>query len=338
MSSQFFTGNVDVIGTLTAQSDLMVTNNTQVDGEILTSNIRPSLPNGDLVILANGIQNFDIQTAATKSNLLEINELAVNTVANIQLDNSILPNANNTLDLGSIGLGFANVYSHALGGNNYSLSDAGSNININNVTSFSANSDLVLSGNGTGGVLIPDVLTVQNTIAMSGGQTMQTNGVTSFSANQNLNLSANGTGRIEIASGKPLIPQTDNSSGIGSSILAFYDLWVNHININLKANYNQITNINTAVSITGAESSFQITTQTASTASTATDQFTVNNSNVFLNSYVFCQVSAYSGVPFTNGEPHIEIDNILAGSFRVNIRNYGGSALSGTFILRFNIV
>jgi hypothetical protein len=211
-------------------------------------------------------------------------------------------------------------------------------LRVDRIQASTTNGDLLLNGNGTGIVDVINQLNVTGPIEVYGTPQIQVDQVISYSPNADLLLTANGTGLLAVASGKHIIPQADDTNDIGETASAFRNMFLNQLRINQKANYAQGTNITTAVTITNAESAFQITTQAASAATTATQSFTVNNASVLASSYIFCQLESYSGTPLTNGIPIISINTIAGGSFVVSIHNYGANALSGTFVLKFLVV
>ncbi len=102
-----------------------------------------------------------------------------------------------------------------------------------------------------------------------------------------------------------------------------------------KATVTQATSITTGVTANG--SAGVVTTVSATTAAGATSTFTVTNSSVLTTSVI--QVTClYSGTLGTAGIPYITVNNVLGGSFDVNITNVGSSALSGTVKVHFVVV
>lgn len=345
-------GDFTIAGGISITGDLDINggNLNVTPGEIRTNIIQPAVPNADLVIQANGIQVFDVQTAEMRANALEVDSIDTKIPgANLQIgganalfiqaNDNILPDSDNTRDLGSALSNFANVYSH--------------------VVQSSGLFDLQLQA-ATGIVYVNDDLRVQNGIvafgtgSFGGDLTVNSNIISAAGSNANVTVTPDGTGIFLMTkSGQTfgdftvnqtlnvngnVIPTNDDNIDIGSGSFAVRNMFLNQLRINQKAAYNQGTNITTAVSISGAESAFEITTQAASTASTATDSFTVNNSAVLASSYIFCQVVSYSGTPLTNGIPQVSINTVAGGSFVVSISNYGANALNGTFVLRFLVI
>lgn len=131
---------------------------------------------------------------------------------------------------------------------------------------------------------------------------------------------------------------TDEGGAIGSLTEAFTGVFSHQFVIVGKADYSQLTSITTAVPITGGESAFQITTQTAATATTASDSFDITNTAILASSYIVVQMVSYSGVPLTDGVPVWTIDVTGAGAATVTVSNYGANALDGTFVLRFIVL
>ncbi len=117
-----------------------------------------------------------------------------------------------------------------------------------------------------------------------------------------------------------------------------YELNSRGITINTKGVYTQATSITTGVTITNAETAFQITTQGATTATTASTSFTITNSSILATSYILMEVVSYSGTPLTNGIGIWRISAVAAGSCTATIDNFGANALNGTYILRFLII
>lgn len=101
---------------------------------------------------------------------------------------------------------------------------------------------------------------------------------------------------------------------------------------------SQGTNVNTAVTCSGA--SGVITTQSASTAArTAETGFVVTNTSVTTASVVVAQIVAYSGTLFTNGQPDVNVTAVGSGNFTIRIINRDATnALAGTVKIHFHVL
>ena len=97
----------------------------------------------------------------------------------------------------------------------------------------------------------------------------------------------------------------------------------------------QATSITTAVTLNQPGGDV-ITVSLTTAASTTAGQFTVNNNFVKADSLVLANIIDYSG---TTGFPVILVDDIVAGSFKVTVRNlHTADALDGIVSIGFAIM
>lgn len=128
-------------------------------------------------------------------------------------------------------------------------------------------------------------------------------------------------------------------AGTNATITRSHALWVQGGSVNLaRSTVSQATNINTAVTCSGA--SGVITTQSATTAAvTAESGFVVTNTACHANSVVIARVVAYAGTLMTNGIPDVHVSAVSAGSFTLKVMNlHATNALSGTMTIHFHVL
>ena len=100
-----------------------------------------------------------------------------------------------------------------------------------------------------------------------------------------------------------------------------------------QSNVTQLVTISTGV--TSNTSAGIVTTITATTAANLISTFTVTNSSCFTTSIIFVDIQDYSG---TTGLPSVYVDDILDGSFKINLCNNHASAIfNGIFKIGFLI-
>jgi hypothetical protein len=96
----------------------------------------------------------------------------------------------------------------------------------------------------------------------------------------------------------------------------------------------QSGSITTAVTLNqpaGEISTVSLTTA----ANTTAGQFTVTNNYVKADSVILASVNDYTG---STGFPVIFVDDIVAGSFKITVRNVDGSAFNGVVTIGFAIM
>jgi hypothetical protein len=340
-----YSGNLTVNGNLIANSDF------DANGNINCAVIRPALPNADIVVVANGTQNFNIETAVTKANILEINELAVKTNPAILIDSNLNLQGNQiingvALDIdGSTG----NIRCNEILGYGGPLL-MGSDITTQ---SHHITNGVALDIDGsTGNIQCNEILGYGGPLLMGSDITTQSHSITNGVA---LDIDGS-TGNIQcneiLGYGGPLLMGSDintQSHSIANGGSLNIDGSTGNIQCNSlqnaifrvspKAPYVQSTDITTTVPITGAEGAFQITTQTSTLLSSQSQSFTVTNASVLSTSYVFLQQVSYSALGSLGGEiPVFYISSISAGSFVITLVNFGNSAaINGNFVLNFLI-
>jgi hypothetical protein len=117
----------------------------------------------------------------------------------------------------------------------------------------------------------------------------------------------------------------NNSGGVYCLNAPFYD----------RGTVTQLTSISTGVTLN--KTSGTITTVSTVLASSAFAIFTVTNSTVSATSLVSAQITDYSIAYSGGGHPHVNVDNISAGSFDIVLMNSGGSALGGILKIQFTV-
>jgi glutaredoxin len=101
-----------------------------------------------------------------------------------------------------------------------------------------------------------------------------------------------------------------------------------------KGAVTQAGSITTAVTLN--QPSGEISTVSLTTAANTTaGQFTVTNNYVKADSVILASVNDYTG---STGFPVIFIDDIVAGSFKITVRNVDGSAFNGVVTIGFAIM
>ena len=105
----------------------------------------------------------------------------------------------------------------------------------------------------------------------------------------------------------------------------------------LPVNYTQITSGGTAVTVTGADECFDITTFALTTAAGSLEAFTINHSGVGANDFAVLTQVSYSGSYNVNGAASFEITAVSAGSIQIGMKNWGVGALNGAHKFRIKI-
>jgi hypothetical protein len=106
------------------------------------------------------------------------------------------------------------------------------------------------------------------------------------------------------------------------------------INMDEKGSITQATNLTTAVTLNKPIGS--IVTVSTTLAAAGSSSFTCNNTSVDDDSIVFCTLQKYTG---SNGFPKVNITNVAAGTFVVNIQNvHDSQALNGILTIGFMVV
>jgi hypothetical protein len=99
------------------------------------------------------------------------------------------------------------------------------------------------------------------------------------------------------------------------------------INVN-KTAITQATSL--ATGITSNSTGTLITTVNATVAAGAATTFTFTNSTVLASSYVVAMIENYSGTYGTNGQPCVNVNNIVGGACDLVVYNsHGTNALNG---------
>ncbi len=200
------------------------------------------------------------------------------------------------------------------------------------------------------------VLTVNNSLCINGEIQVDTIKGKSTSTTIDNSLCVNGSLAVDVISSKTGTVLTVNNSLIVSDISSSNDLSISSVgSIGLNASsvtvatgaggfilphasVNQLTNINTAVTINSTAG--LIETQTATTGAQDFDTFLVNNNRVTSSSIVIAILTGYSpGVYGTNGLPVINVNNIGTGAFEIVLINtHDTNALNGTVQIAFLVV
>lgn len=102
--------------------------------------------------------------------------------------------------------------------------------------------------------------------------------------------------------------------------------FVGHLNTNTlsirdKSSVTQETSITTGVTLN--TQSGAITTRSAATGAQSAQSFTVSNSSINADSIVLSNIIGYNG---STGLPHVYVDDITSGSFKIVIQNNSTSA------------
>jgi cytoskeletal protein CcmA (bactofilin family) len=237
------TGTSNLLGNITAGSNVFVDGNTTIEGQLIADSLTSFTTNGNLVLAGNGTGNVTINdplfvdsiTSLTLNGNLVLNgngtgkvvvndELDVNQDLNVTLSlfaNNIFSNL--TLTGPSVWTDTINAYlGTTITMNNEVIMN--NNLNVNNITSRTLNTNLVLAGNGTGIVVANDPFestTIRtNTIELNQNTNqiiIQPNNTgTFFALNANSNPASNRTltlpdvadGTIIISNGAQTIPGT----------------------------------------------------------------------------------------------------------------------------------
>lgn len=116
-------GSFTISGGISIAGDLDVTggNLNVTPGEIRTNIIQPAVPNADLIVQANGIQVFDIQTSLARANNFQTDSIDSKTPGGnlqigganalfIQVNDNIFPDLDNTRFIGNNALRFAQIH------------------------------------------------------------------------------------------------------------------------------------------------------------------------------------------------------------------------------------
>jgi flagellar basal body P-ring protein FlgI len=101
--------------------------------------------------------------------------------------------------------------------------------------------------------------------------------------------------------------------------------------------YTQTTSAGTAVAITGAEESFDITTVSLTTASGALEAFDITHTGVLADDMVQLTQVSYSGGYNVNGALCAHVAAVSTGSITIGIRNWGSGTANGPIKLRFKL-
>jgi len=203
-------GNLHATGTITADGNITLgnasTDTVTFDAEV-NSNILPSttatynLGNTDLQwasVWATVVNAGTLNAGATTTNSLTTTadaNIRGNTIlgtdstntatVNARITSNLVPNANITYDLGNRTLSWNNAY--------LNTAYIGSvKITGNTVSANATGSNLTLTANGSGSIVLGDLAIYQNTISSTG-------------INENINLTPSGTGYVKIDSTQSLI-------------------------------------------------------------------------------------------------------------------------------------
>ena len=141
------------------------------------------------------------------------------------------------------------------------------------------------------------------------------------------------SGTVSITGASITIGNASSSVSVGGDLSVASGQKVNHGD----ATVSQTSSITTAVTINSA--SGVITTQTATAGSNGSNSFTVNNSTVLGSSVVVATLGDYSGTFGGNGQPIVDVDSIVGGSFSIRIRNvHNSNSLNGTLKIKFAVL
>lgn len=220
-------GSFTIAGGISITGDLDINggNLNVTPGEIRTNIIQPAVPNADLIVQANGIQNFDVQTAALRSNTFFTNSIDTKTPgANLQIgganalfiqaNDNIVPDSDNARDLGSALSNFANVYSHVVrssGAFDLQLQAATGIVDV--PTGNELRSDIIRSNAGQALDLISNGPT---DISLSAGSGLIQVG----------NSALNGNSFLLSNAANQFSPKVDNVYNLGTALLRFANLYL----------------------------------------------------------------------------------------------------------------
>ena len=184
-------------------------NTTYIDGnEISTGNLKLSgntlsstsgavnvLSANDQINLLNNVSitgNLDVMGDVTIGGNIIVGDQTTDTISIVAgVSSDIIPTTDNTYDIGASGLAWQDLFVTTGYVGNISVS-------TNQITTTTTNSNLVISGNGSGTVAVEGLVISNNDI--------------SSTSNANITLTPNGTGIVEINSVRSLkIPVGDNS-------------------------------------------------------------------------------------------------------------------------------
>jgi len=228
--------NVDNISSLTANSPLTLagdgTSNFVNVSQLNTNVIQPAVPNADLVVQANGIQIFDIQTAGMRANTLEVDSIDTKTPASalqlgginsnlIQVNEDVLADADNTRDLGSSLVRYAEVHSASMFSNSLATE-------VGSAQDLSLSADSTLVSIPTGNELRCNIIrsqAAQPLDLVSNGPTDI--GLTSGSGLIQVGASAiNGNSFLLSSGANQFSPKVDNTFALGTALLRFSNLYL----------------------------------------------------------------------------------------------------------------
>lgn len=203
-------------------------------------------------------------------------------------------------------------------------------IRVNNLTVDGASS---VAGPSTFGSL-----TVTGATALNGGLTMDTDKFTVANATGNtliagtLGVTGAITGTLATAS-QPNVTSVGTLTSLTSGTASFSG----SIKRLAFVTVTQLTS--TATAVTNNAECGTITTFSQSAVANASDKFVVNNTQVLATDMIVLNIQDYAGVYGTNGIPHVNVDNISAGSFDIVVSNvHGTNALSGALVLNYHII
>lgn len=349
--SETIVGPVTYSGPVIFNSSVTANSNLISNAEVDCSVIKPAIPNGNIVVVANGVGNvLDSQLAITRVLELEVNELAVNSSASIQLDNDLIPISDNSINLGSSSVGFGNIY-----GDNLAASTVNSNLNIsaNGTGIIQLNNDMQCTGNiisfGTGS--IGGDLTGHGNCEVVGSLTVDTGNISSLN-NNNIHLQPNGTGIVLMQnSGQTygdftvnqilnlngnVVPVNDNSIAIGNSSFAvaneyLYNLFLkSSLTVTKAPLVTQVGTLTSAVTSNGG--SGIVVTVSSTLAANTQASFAINNSNFTTANQVLLQLVSYTG---TTGNVTLMGQMAGAGVIGITILN-SDSALAQNGVITFS--
>jgi len=156
---------------------------TQADTDI---NINPT-GTGQAVINSSMLVNGNIHATGdiTADGDIQLGNQTTDTITFTgEVNSSIIPALDNTYDLGSNTLQWANVYAYAVNTANFNVGNIG--FSGNTTTTTNTNGNLILTANGTGSVVLEQLKVTNNQIA-------------STQANQSIVLQPQGTGNVQIS-------------------------------------------------------------------------------------------------------------------------------------------
>jgi len=101
--------------------------------------------------------------------------------------------------------------------------------------------------------------------------------------------------------------------------------------------YTQTTSAGSAVSITGAEESFDVNTFSLTTVAGGLEAFNISHTGVGANDMVQLTQVSYSGSYNVNGALCAHIAEVSAGQITIGIKNWGTGTANGPIKLRFKL-